>query len=600
MTSIGSLSYAITADTSQLNQSVTLTRQEMRTLRRVIEETKSPAERLQGDLNQLNRLFDAGKLSAEQYAAATRKARDGMRQPSQLGSIASGAAGSLPGAGMVGSLVSAGAAAGPAGLAIAGGLAVATAAIGGTAFALHQMNAGMRETDTITDAAQKLNMSFRDLNTSRLSLAQTSGLDTGTIDKSLQRMQLGLAEANTTKQGGVHDAMQALGLDAGELLKKGPLEALKEISAATQKLENPTDQLVVAYELFGKNGAALVTSLREGPEKIERMAKLADDLGMNLTQAQAAGVGAANDAWEEMGMIATGFFRQVGAEFAPVMEVIFSSVTDTARGFKGWTDYLPPIIDGAVTFAGTLWDTYEVVTLTHTVLNKIAHLDFSGVGTAVANAADFGTGARNVEAIQAARARAAAEAASKKTGANENDSVLEQLERRRELEKEADATRKDADATRKKEELDAAKEIEDERKRQIREREQLEKKIHDHNVSAAEELNKKYTENFEVSRRLAELDELQKNGLIDDNQRGNFRDKILTEAAKKESTRSELGPSATKGSAEEYNLRRESENKKLDQQLVELQKQSIAQAATKDVLVDIRKAIETQKVMLFR
>lgn len=327
------------------------------------------------------------------------------------------------------------------------------AVVAGGAAAAHTIAMVRQElvaVDQLSDSAKKVGASFAELSTLRLSLGQTSGLDSGAVDASIQKMQIGLAEANATGAGDVFDSLKAIGLNAGELLKVGPLEAMKQISAATQDLKNPTDQLVVAYELFGKQGAALVNSLREGPQEIERMNQLATQLGVNLSDAQAEQVGAANDAWDEMTMVATGFYRQIAAEVAPVIEVIAASFRDSGVEISGWKDYIAPIVTSTAEFAGWIYDGYEAATVLQTTLRNIVTLNWGAVGTDIAKAVDFGTGAANVKAIELARENAEQKARENAQNKAVGDSAIAQIEREKEAKKALKEAEKEASQVRKK------------------------------------------------------------------------------------------------------------------------------------------------------
>ena len=369
---------------------------------------------------------------------------------SPLGSQAKGfmssVAGMVPGLSSgIGAASSSMASLGAAGVAL-GPIAVGVGAVVGGFVALNhvmgQVSKEMLVIDSLSDSAKKLGSSFSDLSVARQSLGQTSGLDAGGVDSALQKMSLGLSEAAATGTGDVSDRMKMIGIDAGEALKKGPLDAFKQISEATMQLKNPTDQLAVAYELFGRQGAALVLSLREGPAEIERMERLSTSLGMNLSDAQAEQVGAANDAWEEMGMIATGAYRQIAAEVSPVIQVIAQSVTDVGASFGGWQGSLTSVVDTGAYFSGVMFDTYELVNLSYSVLRRIATLDFSGAGDDIKNAMDFGTGQNFVDKLDKARAEAAEKANSK--GDSGSDSMVAKYEREKEALKKLTETKKEA------------------------------------------------------------------------------------------------------------------------------------------------------------
>jgi hypothetical protein len=668
-TQIGNLNYSIKADTSQLNEAATLTRQQMRDVRRVMEETKDPAHRLQEQIDRLTTIFNLGAITAEQYEAAVanvharspeglEKARrlkeeedrhndtlreakrlmqeveteeeqrarrldhlndllrrgyltqdaynrqlDRIRQPNLMGGLRDAArdlSSSMPGVSQATSAFAA-AGGGVAAGALAAGLGAVIVAGAGVAYTMHQISEQSREIDTITDSASKLGMTFRELGTLRLSLSQTSGLDEGSIDNALQRMTVGLHEANTKQSGAVFDSLQAMGLDAGELLKRGPVEALKEIMAHTQELQSPTDQLVVAYELFGKQGAALVSSLRDGPEELERMAQWAEQTGMNLSQAQAEGVGAANDAWEEMQMITTGMFRQMSAELAPVFQVLAEYIKDGSGEFSAIKDSFPAIIDMTAQFAGWLYDGYEVVDLTRKTIANMISLDFSQIGTDFANAFDFGTGQRNLEAITKARQDAMTAAAEKQRINENSESVLAEHERRKEAEKRAIDEKKAKEREALQEQRAKEREAEQERKAAEREAEQERKRIAQEadaervrSFQEADKLLEKHKEGYALAKQMAELDDLRMKGMLTSRDHAMMKQKLVEDEAAKDVRRAEA-KTATRGSADEYEILRSMQSLQTDQQIVEMRKQETLLKISNDKLDRLVRAVEGGK-----
>ncbi len=337
----------------------------------------------------------------------------------------------------VGSTSSLASAAGVAGAtAIAATVAVAVVGVAALGAAWHYTSEEMKRIDEVNDSAQKLNMTFRDLSNTRFSFAESTGMDPASIDAAVSKMSINLAEANTSQTGALFDALTASGLNAGKLLKMGPAKALEEISKRTNELKSPTDQLVLSYELFGKAGASMVVGLREGPAHLKEMADWSDKTRVNLTQGQAEGVGAMNDAWGRLGMVATGLWRQVSAEAAPVLEVIYTNIAEGASEFSHYLDYLPTIVDSSVMFAGTMYDAYEAVSLLGTTLNNIVTLNWSEVGKDAQKAFTFDTGQKNLEAVQAARAAASAKALERDSKSGNVDSQLAAYERKKEKEKE--------------------------------------------------------------------------------------------------------------------------------------------------------------------
>lgn len=354
----------------------------------------------------------------------------------------------------VGSTSSIASAAGIAGAtAVAATVVVAVAGVAALGVAWHYTAEEMKRIDEVNVSAQKLNMTFRDLSNTRFSFAESTGMDPASIDAAIQKMTVGLAEANTKQSGDLFDKLAASGLNAGKLLQLGPAKALEEISKRTLEMKNPTDQLVLAYELFGRQGVSMIGGLREGPAHMKDMADWADKVRVNLTQGQAEGVDSMNDAWDRLGMVATGVWRQVSAEAAPVFEVIYTNVALGASEFSHYLDYLPAIVDSSVVFAGTLYDAYEATQFLSTTLQNIVTLNWSEVGKDIQSAFTFDTGQKNLEAVQKARYDAANKAGKRDSKNGNVDSVVAGLERQKEKQKElADLQKKTNDDMKKAEE----------------------------------------------------------------------------------------------------------------------------------------------------
>ncbi len=316
-----------------------------------------------------------------------------------------------------------------AGAAAAAAFVAVGAAVMGTVATISQMREQMDVIDNISDSANKLGTSFAELTTLRYGLGQASGLDDGAIDNALSKMTIGLVEA---KNGGgaLKETLDRMGLDAGKLLEAGPLEALKQISAKTQGMKNDGDQLAFAYELFGKQGAALVSALREGPEAMDEMEKRVAALGLTLTDTQANMVGKANDSWQDVQAAATGVFRTLAAEFSPLVTVFSKEILAVGDGFKGWGDYIPPIVDGFAYLAGFTYDWYQVLMASGRVFASIASGDFQNIGKIISQTLDFSSADRFLKGVQDAR-RAAAIEANVKPPATEAD--LSAIEARKQM-----------------------------------------------------------------------------------------------------------------------------------------------------------------------
>jgi hypothetical protein len=307
-----------------------------------------------------------------------------------------------------------------AGVAAGGAVAVALAGIVGSAmaasYAVGQIREQLDVIDQMSDRAKSLGMTFADLSTLNLSLGETSGLDSSAIEASIQKLELNLAEA-ATKDGPARQAFAKLGLDAADLMSRGPLEAIKEISEATQQLKNPTEQLAVSFDLFGKSGAMLVSSLREGAEAIEEMEAFATGFGLTLSEVQAEQVGALNDSFARLEGIATGVWRQIAAEAAPVLSVITVGIEDVSAAMAGWPNVASAVVSELVLAAGTAYDLFEAVDAVRVVMRQIASGDISNIDDTIRSAMTFDTGQKWLAEVNKQREAAAAASTKPEFGA---------------------------------------------------------------------------------------------------------------------------------------------------------------------------------------
>lgn len=318
---------------------------------------------------------------------------------------------------------------------VAAGAAVAAAFVGvaTAAVAAGVTIRGVREQflviDEMAKSASAAGVAFRELAAFRFAGGE-AGLGPEQADKALAKMQVTLTEAR--KNGGALDQqLRALGLDAGQLLQAGPIEAMKQLSTATVGLKSPADQLTLAYKVFGKEGLAVLNVLKGGPDALSASLQVAEQLGLTLSDSQAKQVEAANDAWGRMELIATGAFRQIAAEVSPVITIIVESITGVATGFSGWQTYLPPIVDSLAMVAGNLYDVVELANSFWIALAKASAWDFSGAAESLRAGLDFGTGSDLVSSIQQARDQAA------KNSPSSGTADLSAIEARMEAEKAA-------------------------------------------------------------------------------------------------------------------------------------------------------------------
>ena len=209
---------------------------------------------------------------------------------------------------------------------------LAVAAVGAVGVAV--VRSQLSQIDALAKTSAKLNIAIEDLQALRFAAEQT-GVAAGTLDMALQRMTRRVAEA-AGGTGEAVKALQELGLSADYLNRLSPDEAFAEIAEAMDGVASQGDRVRLAMRLFDTEGVSLVNTMVGGKDAINAFKKEAQDLGLTLTNVDAAKVESANDALNRVTTTIKGGLQTATVELAPYIEAIANSFTDAAREAGGF------------------------------------------------------------------------------------------------------------------------------------------------------------------------------------------------------------------------------------------------------------------------
>ena len=212
------------------------------------------------------------------------------------------------------------------GAAAAGALSLRVA-IGGVSKSLQRL-------DDLAKTGRRLGIDPNQLQSIRIAASELSGMDVGAVDTSLQRMTRRLAEA-AEGGGAARDAIISLGLSADNLAQMSPDKAFAKIAKAMEGVDNQTKAVQVAFDLFGREGVGLVTTLQEGGGVVDRYRKSLEDLGMVMSTEQLTAVETANDAIGRLNLAFQGIVDQVTASLAPAIITTARVFIDAIPGADG-------------------------------------------------------------------------------------------------------------------------------------------------------------------------------------------------------------------------------------------------------------------------
>ncbi len=158
--------------------------------------------------------------------------------------------------------------------------------------------------------------------------AERSGVSTQKFDSSLERYVKRLGEA-TQGTGAAKKAYDQLGLSADELSKMTPEESLGIVADRLASVENQSQRVAIAAQLFGREGVAMVNMLKNGSSGLKELRQDARATGYVLSEQAARDAETFKDALLDAQLGLSGMKNTIGAELMP-------AVTDMMGELSGW------------------------------------------------------------------------------------------------------------------------------------------------------------------------------------------------------------------------------------------------------------------------
>lgn len=429
-TSINSYSVGLGMDATGYIDGAKLSRSETKKLVADIEAARSPAEKFAREQDRLTEALNKGAISQGTYTRLLDSKRTSLMGAATSSNVYAAALGAV---------------------ATAGAAVVA----GGVAFVAH-LRSVQNEIDGTVDAAGKLGVTYNELNSLRFAAQEGGGVDAATTDAAIKKMLINISAAVDGDEN-IKASFAKLGLDAGELIKQGPVKSVMQIADAMKGVDSQADKLALSMEIFGKSGTELVSTLDQGSSALQESIDFQQQWN-SLTEEQLAAVGANNDAWDRVGVVIEGISTKLAAEFAPAMLVVADTILSTSDGFESIDQTVRNTVDTTVYLVGVLKDALELVTVFQATTAKVLSGDISGAVSGIGSAVDFSSGEQAVQAVndkrleleQKAResederakkreAMLAAEYATKESKAEE--SARKEAERTAEAERKAEQSR---------------------------------------------------------------------------------------------------------------------------------------------------------------
>lgn len=200
----------------------------------------------------------------------------------------------------------------------AGVVAAAGTAAAATAFGL-MASAGLRAVDAQAKLARSVDGTIDGIRA--LQMAGTeAGVDLAQIGVSMQMMGARIAEAARDGFGPAQEALEMLGLSAGQLMNLDVDQRLALIADRVRAMGLNAQQASDLLRQFGIRNREMALLILEGGDAIRAAREDVSRFGLAIDQDAARGVERAQDALSRIGFVFEGLRNRIAVEVAPVLE----------------------------------------------------------------------------------------------------------------------------------------------------------------------------------------------------------------------------------------------------------------------------------------
>jgi hypothetical protein len=183
--------------------------------------------------------------------------------------------------------------------------------------------------DQVAKTADKIGIGIGEFQELRYA-GERSGVSTEKLDSSLERYVKRLGEA-TQGTGAARKAYEELGLSADQLSQMTPEESLGLVADRLQSVENQSQRVALAAQLFGREGVAMVNMLKDGSQGLRELREDARRTGYVLSDQAARDAETFKDALLDAQLGLAGMKNTIGAELMPAVTELMGDLSSWMR-----------------------------------------------------------------------------------------------------------------------------------------------------------------------------------------------------------------------------------------------------------------------------
>lgn len=222
--------------------------------------------------------------------------------------------------------------------------------------------------DAQAKMARRLGLTYNQLKAIELA-AGLAGISSDKLNTAFEKM-LDTVGSAQFGEGAAIQAFENIGISIDQLNQMDPASQFNAIAAAINNIQDPSQRLAAARDIFGRSGGALVELFAGGASAIEAANAKLELFGITLSSLQTANIEDMNDRLTESRLIFDGIGSQIAAKISPYISQLavdtqewlasmggVGAVTDMA--FAGIADMLDRIsekITPIVNWMERIWE----------------------------------------------------------------------------------------------------------------------------------------------------------------------------------------------------------------------------------------------------
>lgn len=213
------------------------------------------------------------------------------------------------------------------------GVAAAGAVIGLATGMVAMTKASMDNIDALAKQARVAGVTVSQFQAMAL-VAEEAGVSSDALSRSLIKMQSNLVDLNKGAAAQVA-AFGALGVSYSDLQKMDAAGQFELLAARISDISDPAQRTAAALDIFGKSGADALNMLGGYSTALADAAKYQRDLGLAVSDVDAAQIEAANDAMGRTSTAIAGLGTTLAVTFAPAIEGVALGLTKLVKDVMG-------------------------------------------------------------------------------------------------------------------------------------------------------------------------------------------------------------------------------------------------------------------------